>query len=161
MKIKRLFFVVVFGVLAGCKIMQPAHINTAVYDSVSMEVQEVVRDTTISVPYEGLSDTIYLPCPDTVQNKFKPVLKQSESGRTKLAVKQSGNKMVVNCECDSVAIRAQLKNTYERVYKEKLQQNTETKKVQYIPYWAKFLVVSGVILWIILLIAFILKFLKP
>lgn len=138
---------------AGCK-SHPA-LERTIHDTVRVDRTVTVRDTVLKTEPVTVTSYLSIPCPDMV---VTPIVKQQK--HAKLTIKQVGQILGVECLCDTASIKAQLRDTYEKEYHARWMEQTKTvtKETKYIPWWAKFLLWSGVLFWIIIIIVLIKKF---
>jgi hypothetical protein len=137
---------------AGCK--SQSAIERTVQDTVRVERKVTLRDTVFKTNSVTIRDSINIPCPDMI---VKPIVRQKDNAR--LTVKQVGQILGIECVCDTIKIKAKLKDTYEKEYHSRWMQEvkTQTKKERYVPGWITFLAWSGGAFWALLIIYLIKK----
>lgn len=147
-----LTLILVAAVFSSCgrKIYKPVEVYKT--DSVVVHNTIVERDTVIVAPSDGVQTEI--PLAD-IRHGMKPVQKQSK--QAKVGVKVSNNRLKIDCECDTVAIKAQLKDQIQS--KERTITKTEIQQVRYVPWYYKVAAVLG-LLWLINVAFYLIKILS-
>jgi hypothetical protein len=125
-------FIVMLLVSVGCKSSQPT--VQVVHDSIFVEKTKTVTivDTVIKIPASHVGLTF--PC-DSFKQGLNPVSKTVKNA--KLTVhRQSGNSLKIDCNCDTVEIKAKLLHTLETEYKARsqIQNSTTVERVKYTPW---------------------------
>src|ERR1700748_115107 len=105
-------FVAVGLTQSGCKPTQVLQ-STTMNDSTYVEKTVVPRDTFFYTKSHFIHDTIFNPCPDATP-VFKDVLNTDKKATLKATV--VGKNIAIECFCDTNAIKAKLKDTYEKSY---------------------------------------------
>lgn len=139
---------------AGCK----AHsaLEKTTHDTVKVERVVTYRDTVFKSTPVAVETYVSIPCPDF---KMKPITKQNQ--HAKLTVKQVGQILGFECMCDTVAIKAQVREVVEKEYRSHQEFEQKTIEVKYVPGWVKFFGWSGAAFWLLVLIAVVLFIYKP
>lgn len=141
---------------AGCK--SQSALGITIHDTLKVEKTIVVRDTVFKTIPTAVKTTLYIPCPE-FKKKFKTSLNQFKNVKQRATM--VGDSLQINCLCDTLAIKAQLINTYEKTYRSKIEATKETVRIKYVPDWVKFFAWCGAAFWLIVLIKSILKFYNP
>lgn len=118
---------------------------------------ETFRDTTIVAP--GATVFAELDLNDVVKafkddsgNVVKPVIKPSAITKTdkhatvKVEIGPNG-RLNVECRCDTLAINAKLRDTYEKQVSNTSTTNTVVQVQRKLPWWAHILIWPGVAAW--------------
>ncbi len=142
-KFKTLFFsifIVMLLVSVGCKSMQPT--TQVVHDSVYVEKTKTVTVTDTVFKTEAAQVSISYPC-DSFKQGLKPVSKTFKNATLK--VERQGGQLKIDCACDTLSIKAQLRHTIETEYKARsqLQNIVTTKLIKYVPWYVKILAWCG------------------
>ena len=134
-----------FPLFVSCQASKPQ--PPQITDSVVVEKTVVLRDTVFQAPSAATSLSVSMK--EFSKGFKKPV--SSQKGHATAILSQVGDRVRVDCLCDSVAIRAQLRDQYEqRLHKQTITQTPEQS--YYTPWYMKALATVGG-LSIVLLVA--------
>lgn len=146
---------------AGCRSLRPAQ-ERIVNDSTSTTTTTKERDTTFKTPSSRATLTVEVkvPCPDQepVMVIERKVQKKQGNAILNLAVK--GTSVTADCFCDTLAIKAKIRDTYQKSSHVKRETNTRTVEVKYVPGWVNFLAWSGGLFWPLFLLGVYIKHFK-
>ncbi|MBD3748514.1 MAG: hypothetical protein IE931_03365 [Sphingobacteriales bacterium] len=129
--------------IASCKCKQPVITQQKVTDTVTKTI--VIRDTVLIAPKAQTQIKI----PVKALATGKGFNQTSKSGQANLNIKRENDNLVIDCLCDTLAIKAQLRNEFEqRNHKEVLYQ--PPVEVKYTPLFTKILAwIGGIFLTLI------------
>lgn len=134
-----------FPLFLSCQASKPT--PDRVTDSVMVEKTIVIRDTVFTTPAAATSLSISL---NELSKGIKKPLK-ARSGHASATLYQVGDRVRVDCKCDTLAITAQLRDRFEqRLHKQTITQTPEQSF--YTPWYMKALATVGG-LFIVLLVA--------
>lgn len=140
---------VVLLTATACRSSKPVATSTVITDSTTVERTTSERDTTITASADTANVTIPL---EQLKDSFKAEVKGKQQARAKVTVK--ANKLHVECQCDTMAINAKLRDTYEQILRNTHRTDTVIVPVKFIPKWVKILAWIGG-LWIAAFVIFI------
>lgn len=132
---------------AGCRSLRPA---LEIHDTTIVERTITIHDTVFKTAPASVRTTLAVPCPDQFKKDFKPSSNRNKNATVKTSM--VGDSLQIDCECDTIAIRAQLKNIYEKTDHNRTEVATRTVENN-VPGFVKFLAWSGGIFWVLILIA--------
>lgn len=141
---------------AGCRLLRPAP-EKIVHDNVTNTITRTERDTVLVTKKATVTMTVQLPCPEAGKT-FDPLIKKNVNALLKLAV--IGNTLTADCECDTVALKAKLYDTFQKSSHIRTETSTRTVEVKYVPGWVKFLAWSGGIFWPLFLLGVYIKYIN-
>jgi hypothetical protein len=122
------YLIILLIIFAACK--RPS-VKTEIVEKITISY----RDTTIYIPGEKITDTleVQIDCDSLGKGSIRPTKSVKSGQKTKSVIIASGNKIIQECEADS------LKQTIKGLNKEIDRLKTETKIVEieksYIPVW--------------------------
>lgn len=147
MKLKTFFSFVLLAVvsllliltLGGCckKTVAPIA-GTVTTDSIITDRTIVPRDTTIFTPAVGVGMVIPLA---EIKSGLKPIETKNKQASVKVTLE--GKSLNIDCNCDTLAIRATLYDMYESSLRKQQTINTIVREVKYIPLVVKLLAWIG------------------
>lgn len=155
------FSVILIGVIAllfmGCKTVCLPVEKQVIHDTVLKDKIVIVHDTVLKTPATSVKAKVALS--DLKKDDFKPVLKAFKNA--KLHVTKDADSLTIDCLCDTVKIKAQLRETIINEYRSKheliKQAPVETK---YIPKWVSFFAWLGALFSLIILTTVIINVYK-
>ena len=105
-----------------------------------MTVEKTVtyQDTILTAPAASTSMQISL---NEISKGVKAPL-TAQNRQAKATLTQSGQHLIVTCDCDTLAIAAQMKATYEKQATERVIQ-LPSEQVRYTPWYTKILAILG------------------
>lgn len=136
---KNLLLIFLFSLVLGSCVSkkQVTKSTESVKESTGI-VTEKYRDTIFHT--EKISTTFGIPIPSfakcadgstpvSTATEAKPIVRTQKNGNAKATVKIIRDSIFVTAECDSIALRAQIKSEFEGQYqKESIKENTDTRK---------------------------------
>ncbi len=143
----------------SCKSKKAVH-EKEVTTVTNKELVVTYKDTTIYVP--KVSTTLSVPLSEFTNvnindNVLKPKLFSNNNGKAKVTVEIKDNEVIANCDCDSLAIRAQMRNEVRKEFSDKyVKDMKEVIKQNGVPF-VSFLLFSIMILSFGLVAGFLIK----
>lgn len=131
----------------GCKHTAPIVQTRTVTDTVYTQVETVVRDTVLMAPAAKVD----------VELQVEAFLKESLKGFEKqfknatLKVGRINDTIRIECACDTLAIKAQLRDRYAKEWRKTEIKDVKEVPVKYIPAWIKYLAWLGGAVCVIIL----------
>jgi PBP1b-binding outer membrane lipoprotein LpoB len=123
--------------LGSCKSIQETSNTETVKETIKENIVSF-RDTIFEVP--AVSTGISIPLETLFKNSFKNSLKDSlkpfekvfkqSNGRAQIRIKVQDGQVKAECECDSIALRAQIKSELQKNYTENRQTIVKEKKIR-------------------------------
>jgi len=128
---------------SGCCNQRPITQQHTVSDSTYVERTITVRDTVLIAP--AASASLSIDC-DSLRMAFergsKPV--QISEKQLNLRISDAGNgRIAINCECDTLAIEAKLRDTMVTQYRERTETTVSKIPVKVIPVYVKAFALFG------------------
>jgi hypothetical protein len=146
------FVVVVFS--AGCKV-RPA-VEKSIHDTTIVTRTIIERDTILIAPAASVKVKVPVPCP-TFKESFNGVQKQFKQVGLEMHIE--GDSLSVQCDCDSLEIKAKLRSEFEKQYHSTSDKTTVKVTEKHVPHWIVVLASIGA-LSLILLLVFIIQKIK-
>lgn len=139
------------GIFSGC-CQKTYPTGTIVHDTVTVTREVRLRDTAIVIPGAAISTSLNDPhdSPRRLGHREK-VLRNLRNRQTHLKVTQSANGLTIDCNCDTMAIRAQLRDSLIEVSHQRQEVKTEVVVKKYVPLVVKILAWMGGICSFVLL----------
>jgi hypothetical protein len=139
MKMKKLLTILLLLAMfafVSCKCKQASVIQNSVTDTLTKTI--IMRDTVLIAPQAQTQ--IKIPVKDFATGKAFNKTQKSEQAN--LSAIKENDTLIVNCLCDTVAIKAQLRNEFQqRYHKEVIYQ--PPIRVKYTPWHTKILACAG------------------
>lgn len=152
-----LMITIVCTLMIGCSPKVAPVTNIHQVDSVHTIVQVLTRDTNIIAPPAAARLQVKL---DRVHEDMKPVSVVDKQAKIKLSITNRGE-LLAECECDTLAIRASLKDTNTLTKSEKaITKYPPPELIKYVPWYVKILAWVGGLVLIYVGIHFALKGIK-
>ncbi|MBX7204153.1 MAG: hypothetical protein K1X81_01900 [Bacteroidia bacterium] len=144
---------VAFIASQGCRTAKVTTRET--HDTVFVSKTITVTDTVFKTEATQVSE--WLPIDSLLKPDLNPVTKQFKNAR--LTITRYAGGIKADCDCDTLAIKAQLIHTQEKEYRARSQTETKTITIRerYVPGFIKFLAWSGGIFWLALIAYFTFK----
>ena len=136
---------------AGCK-SHPA-LERIVRDTVRLTKTVYIHDTVFKTPAASVNAATRIKDPQVkkeLTRDLKKPLSKSFKNATATA-KMKGDSLIVNCKCDTLAIKAKLKETFEQEYHSNTETDKDTVQVKYVPGIVKFFAWCGGLFWALLI----------
>lgn len=148
-RIGLLVFVASFLLLTGCKTVKTSKdTETLITDTIYKDREVIVRDTVFVT--EPAKVKAAVPA-KAFEGNLNPIKKQFKNAN--LDIHKKGDTVYIECACDTIAIKAQLREVFEKEYRarsELTKSNTLEKQEQ--SRFEKFMVSCGYLFWIIAII---------
>lgn len=110
--------------------------SIVVHDTIEVVKTTQLRDTVIISPSAKVD--LQLPCPD-----LNITAQQVKNKQAKLSVTPIQSGVQIDCECDTLGIVAQMKDTFTNTHQKSETVKTVVVKEKYIPKWVKILAIVG------------------
>ena len=142
-------FLMALMILTGCKTVKSStETTTTITDTVYKDRLVIVRDTVLKTDPAKVKAAI--PA-EAFKGDLKPTKKQHKNA--KLDIHKKGDTVYIECECDTLAIKAQLRDVYEKEYRARSElTKSDTLEKQELTPLQKFMVSCGYLFWIIAII---------
>lgn len=144
-KINFFIVVVIVIVFSGCRSPKPVIGFKTIHDTITCEKLITYRDTIFVT--EKAKVTLVTDCNNLSEN---PKFKQNKNAKLSLSKSPEG-KLTVKCECDTLTIKAKLKDELQKEIQTKVRFETYIQKEKYVPENIKLLASIGEILIILVL----------
>jgi IMP dehydrogenase/GMP reductase len=134
------FFIaaVLVMVFSGCS-SKPVTGFKTVYDTITRQKIITYRDTVLIT--EKTTVTLVTDCNDVSEI---PKVKQKKNAKLTLA-KTSDGKLTASCECDTLTIKAKLKDELQKERQTTVRTETKIQKEKYVPGWVKIFAWIGIL----------------
>lgn len=134
---------------AGCKtVKKTSETTTVITDTVFKDRTVTIRDTIIKT--EPAKTTVAMPSGD-FKGDLKPIQKQFKNAN--LNIHKKNDTIYIECECDTIAIKARIRDVYEKEYRARSNLTTVSKfEKQELTRLQKFMISCGCLFWIVAII---------
>ena len=124
--------------------------SVVVRDTNYVETKVIERDTVILIMNSGVSVTLPKILPVDF-NKI-PVSKngkiEKRDGQARLVITEIQDSLRVDCNCDTLDIKAKLYDTFQKENRRTLTEKNIVQQVKYVPKWVKVLAWSGAVFYV-------------
>lgn len=130
---------VLAALAAGCRNGLPVTNTVIVHDTTTVVNTVTVRDTVLIT--ERASVDVRMQIDQLLKESLKGFEKQFKNA--KLHVVRINDTVRITCECDTIALTAQLRDRYQHEWRKTLTARQQTIPVKYIPRWVQVLAWIG------------------
>lgn len=134
----------------GCKNIAPIVHTRTVTDTVFTEVETIIRDTVLIAPAAQVD----------IEMQVEAFLKESLNGfqkqfkNAKLNVVRVNDTIRIECECDTLALKAEIRDRYESEWRKTEIIEVREVPVKFVPWWVKTLAwIGGAVALVVLSLA--------
>ncbi len=141
----------------GCKTVCLPVEKQVIHDTVLKDRVVIIHDTVFKTPATSVKAKVALS--DLKKDDFKPVLKAFKNA--KLHVTKNADSLTIDCLCDTVKIKAQLRETIINEYRSKHELIKQGPvEIKYVPKWIQFFAYVGGAFLIAIIALLIFNYLK-
>lgn len=133
---------VVMGFVTGCAVKKPVVMERTVTDTVTIKETVQVRDTVI-VADSAKATVIIKQCEDITT---EPIQAKSKQATVKVYKDKATGQIKADCECDTLAIKAQVQDKIKTEVRVKTVTDTKIVEKKFVPFVVKLLAWIGGIL---------------
>lgn len=147
---RTLLVLIILLISVSCSRKAVLQESVVVRDTTYVETKVMERDTVILIMDSGVSVTLPKNLPDDFNKipESKNGKIKKKDGQARLVITDIQDSLLVDCNCDTLDIKAKLYDTFQKENRKIQTEKTITQRVRFIPKWVKVLAWSGVVFYV-------------
>lgn len=147
---RTLLVLIILLISVSCSRKAVLQESVVVRDTTYVETKVMERDTVILIMDSGVSVTLPKNLPDDFNKipESKNGKIEKKDGQARLVITDIQDSLLVDCNCDTLDIKAKLYDTFQKENRKIQTEKTITQRVRFIPKWVKVLAWSGVVFYV-------------